>query len=319
MTISRSPLVAIAAFLVGMASFAYSGAANDGSVTATPSGGLVFEKNNDVRMMSEDLRISLDQIDVRYSFKNISKHDVSITVGFPLPGENVLVYSYGNALHEQDFDVWVNGAKIDSKVNVRAYKTSRVNGRDVELDITQEFNALGLDPLDNNIGNKETAQRLRDLGVVCVGGDSDSEEIGCWHVQKTFYWQQTFPAGKEVLIRHAYGPWGGGSFYADPEAWKGKYCIDDDFLAAYRKITAKDKDFYYEREADVSYILKTGANWPGPIGNFRLQIDKGRADIISFCPIPGLKMRRSGNSFVGTAKDFLPKTDLDIYFLGGVF
>ena len=38
------------------------------------------------------------------------------------------------------------------------------------------------------------------------------------------------------------------------------------------------------QERRVSYVLKTGANWAGPIKQFRLSIDPGGKDrLVSFC------------------------------------
>ena len=37
-------------------------------------------------------------------------------------------------------------------------------------------------------------------------------------------------------------------------------------------------------EQRIDYILKTGANWSGPIKDFRLVVDKGEPDsLVSFC------------------------------------
>ena len=69
---------AAAALLAGAAS------ANDGFAGITAAG-LEFGKTDAVAMVSEDLRIGIDQIRVDYVFRNESAADVSGTVAFPMP------------------------------------------------------------------------------------------------------------------------------------------------------------------------------------------------------------------------------------------
>ena len=66
-------------------------------------------------------------------------------------------------------------------------------------------------------------------------------------------------------------------------------------------------------------MLKTGANWQGAIGRFELQIDKGGADLISTCPIPGLTLQRAPYGFNAVATDYLPVSNLDILFASSHF
>jgi hypothetical protein len=64
-------------------------------------------------------------------------------------------------------------------------------------------------------------------------------------------------------------------------------------------------------EVWLSYILKSGANWKGPIHQFRLVIDKGSADsLVSLC-MPGLR-KISPTQFEVRKTDFNPVRDLDI-------
>ena len=64
----------------------------------------------------------------------------------------------------------------------------------------------------------------------------------------------------------------------------------------------------------IEYILRTGANWAGPIGDFRLVVDKGEADsLVSFCG-EGVK-RISPTRFEMRKTDFTPERDLSILIL----
>ena len=61
-------------------------------------------------------------------------------------------------------------------------------------------------------------------------------------------------------------------------------------------------------------MLKTGANWAGPIGQFRMVVDKQYPDnLISFC---GDGVKKTGpTTFEITAKDVTPQQDLSILIL----
>jgi hypothetical protein len=68
--------------------------------------------------------------------------------------------------------------------------------------------------------------------------------------------------------------------------------FDRQYEAAAKQKGYVGSDFNVNYES-VQYVLKTGANWQAPIGRFELQIDKGRADLISTCPIPGPHLQRA--------------------------
>jgi hypothetical protein len=103
----------------------------------------------------------------------------------------------------------------------------------------------------------------------------------------------------------------------------GQWCRDQSFNAAKLRLldrqyeaAAKDKsgkpsDLRVNYE-NVQYVLKTGANWQGPIGHFELQIDKAGADLVSTCPIPGLQLQRAPSGFNAVASTYAPSSNLDI-------
>ena len=60
-------------------------------------------------------------------------------------------------------------------------------------------------------------------------------------------------------------------------------------------------------------VITSGANWAGPIGTFRLVVDKGDSTLVSFC---GDGVRKIGpTSFEMIAKDYTPKRDIDVLFI----
>jgi hypothetical protein len=67
-------------------------------------------------------------------------------------------------------------------------------------------------------------------------------------------------------------------------------------------------------EQRIEYILATGVNWAGPIGDFTLMVDKGSpANLVSFC---GDGVRKvSPPQFELHKADFTPTTDLAVLIL----
>jgi len=104
------------------------------------------------------------------------------------------------------------------------------------------------------------------------------------------------------------------------EAWYAdyvrKYCIDRDFLSTVERARRTAKADYGApfSEQRIDYILKTGANWSGPIRDFRLVVDKGDPDsLVSFC---GSGVRKiAPTQFEMRANDFVPQTDLSLLIL----
>src|SRR5713101_6041326 len=71
--------------------------AND-TTAELSTGGLIFVRNDNVEMLSEDLAVSAKEISVRYRFFNKSDRDVTVLVAFPMPdikidgpGDNIAI------------------------------------------------------------------------------------------------------------------------------------------------------------------------------------------------------------------------------------
>ena len=146
-------------------------------------------------------------------------------------------------------------------------------------------------------------------------------------LQTTYYWEQTFPAKAEIMIEHRYRPSVGASVQTslgspdeakEPwyEEYKDKYCFNADFLAAIERArkAANSKFGAPFAEERIDYILKTGANWSGPIKEFRLVIDKGAAEnLISFCGDDVKKISETKLEMKKT--DYVPDGNLSILIL----
>jgi len=127
-------------------------------------------------------------------------------------------------------------------------------------------------------------------------------------VEYTYLWEQTFPAGKSLTVEHRYRAHPTVSFYVDsPDVIKA-YCLEPALAA---RLKARDA---MPTTHVVRYILKTGANWKGPIGQFRLVLDKlNSKTLVSLC---GDRIRKiSPVRFEMRKTDFKPDKDLAILFL----
>ena len=91
------------------------------------------------------------------------------------------------------------------------------------------------------------------------------------------------------------------------------YCMDRSFLRAVKRTVPRNGAAPF-MERRLEYILTTGANWAGPIGSFRLVVDKGNVrNLVSFC---GDGIRKIGpTQFEMIKNDFWPQRNLEILFL----
>jgi hypothetical protein len=126
-----------------------------------------------------------------------------------------------------------------------------------------------------------------------------------------------------VVVEHRYRPAVGGSVgtivgakevvYGDYMAMTNRYCVDSALLAAVEK-AGKGADYPPFTETRIAYVLKTGGNWAGPIGDFRLVVDKGStANLVSFCA-SGVK-KIAPTRFEVRKTNWRPERDLWILIL----
>lgn len=297
-------------------------------------GGLVLKQSDAIRLDSEDLYISADRIVVKYRFTNISDQDVETLVSFPLPPQP-----------ERYPDGMLSDMAADwSGLNF----VTKVNGEQVPLQVMDQAEANGkpIDDLliargwprfwyeDDAINDKIAAlspYELADLerkGVLRYNREY-SAYFPNWQVVTHVTRTQVFPAGATISVEHSYNPdiggSVGGSLYPTvrqemPEIlneYKAAYCVDDHFLAGFDKrvMTASEDERWGFSETWIGYILKSGANWSGPIADFRLVVDKGQpGNLVSFC-MDGEVTKISPTQFEVRRTNFEPTRDLDILIL----
>ena len=312
-----------------------------GGLTAT---GLQFQQSKSVRMVSEDLFISPDRIRVRYVFRNEGPEPVSGEVIFPLPPispwDGLFSLSRRKLTRRNvvNMTATVDGRPITVAMDRIAVLVPHSNkerapsagyenpGKDVSallkelgipLSLDEEQVAKAMDRLP-----QASMNRLREKGLVEWHG----EPRPLWSIVVRYHWPQTFAPGRDVAVEHSYDPAPpGGHFAALPERDEDlhsyhrelvrTYCID----SATRKALAPG-----QREPAwgggfaifLDYVLTSANTWHGPIGNFRLTIDKGRPEnILSLC-IDGLR-KIGPTTFVMEKEEFSPTQDLRLLIVSG--
>jgi hypothetical protein len=311
--------------LAAAAALASPALAND-TVAETAAGGLVLTKSTAIEMSSEDLFVSAQKVRVAYVFRNRTARDVTVTVAFPMADQPLLAQGEHDVARPADFGTLVEGRPVAMRVERRAVLEAR--------DIGPLLAALKVPLSGTRIGavlealpEAERARLVR-LGAARVDEYDDDRGmkghlVPAWTVHETWYWDQTFPAGRDLRAEHSYTPGTGGSVgtllssreaRAEPEGRRmmADYCIDAAFLAAIdRRTSATHREFAILPEKRIHYVLTTGANWAAPIGRFRLVVDKGATDnLVSFC---GEGVRRiSPTQFEVVKTNWRPQRDLKV-------
>jgi Domain of unknown function (DUF4424) len=326
----------------GVAALALFGLATLGAVTSTQAndssahlatGGLILSRSDAVEIASEDLFISTAVVRVRYHFLNTTDHEVTTLVAFPLP----------DITAPSDATNFV--IPVDDPVNFLGFATT-VDGKPIKMQVEQKAIALGIDrtamleklgiPIAPHVPGAAAAleklpapaqAELQDLGLITFeeydeGKGMERHARPLWSLKTTYYWEQVFPAKAQLIVEHQYKPSVGasvqsmvGASFADADTmadYKRRYCMDADFVKAATALQKSGK--VRLAEARLEYILSTGANWAGPIKDFRLVIDKGSPEnLVSFCA-EGVK-KISPTQFEVHHTDYWPTHNLEVLIL----
>ena len=310
--------------------------AND-STAELAAGGLVLTRNAAIEMKAEDLYISAQQVRVHYVFANTIDKDVTVTVAFPMPDittegfDDMLAIPTQNPTNFLDFHTTVDGRPVTAKLERKAIK----NG----TDYSALLRGLGV-PLAPHLGfTNQVLDRLPQarkdqlvkLGLAVVDEYDDTGKgmvkhlDATWTLKTTYYWTQTFPAGRPVIVEHRYKPavgesagtsWGSDYWPKDPGYAKARahWCVDDEFIASAQRAKGKDDISPPLTEQRIEYILTSGANWKAPIGDFHMTIDKGDpAALVSFC---GEGVVKTGpTTFEVRHANYLPTREVSVVIL----
>jgi Domain of unknown function (DUF4424) len=310
--------------------------AND-STAELSIGGLQFAPTNDIAMESEDLRISLDRVAMRYQFANSAAKPVTLTVAFPLPDIDLsdadnLALPSTDPVNFVDFETRIDGVPAQFQIDQRAM----LGDKDVSALLDQfKLPVLPIGRREIRLADlpEATRTRLVDQGLLVPERTDDKgrqQYAMAWVAKTSAVRQQIFPPGHEVIVEHQYKPSVGISsdtilrrflrdnkaLSSEVERYRKDYCISDAFLAQLdQRAGNSELNASMIGEQRINYFLKTGANWAGPIRSFKLTIDPGAGDrLVSFCP--GRLKPTAPNKLEFTANDFTPEGDLKILIIG---
>jgi hypothetical protein len=318
----RSKAICLGALILACASAPAQ--ANDTSAE-TALGGLVLKHSDAIAMDSEDLYISRDRVRVTYHFTNTSDAPIETLVAFPLPDippdafDEIAFWSDSSDLK---FKTTIDGKPTPLEIVEQALlKGKDVSARLAGLKIPRNRLDQNFDEALNRAPKAEREKLVAEGLLRDDGSGKEHYYVPQWTLRTTVTRKQVFAPKTTVTVSHEYAPLAGGSVGGGlsanqrNEKWfkeqRDKFCIDKEWLASFdsRLKKAKGGDAY--SEIWLGYVLKTGANWKGPIGDFRLVVDKGKPDsLVSFCA-EGVK-KISPTQFEVRRRNFTPERDLDI-------
>ena len=287
--------------------------ANDALATLG-AGGLQFQKTDELRMLREDLYLSPREVRVAYVLRNITDHEVRARVAFPMP--DIDVYQMSETPHEFnksahdgdifDFHVEVHGREIEPAFEAHAYH----DDKDVTALLVEHHVPLVVERRPDESGG---------TGAHCSGPDrggrprsSNVDRQASVSLGSSIPGQARYPRHSPLQAR-ARRPRLTGKMRAGPHN-EERYCVDETFANAFNNKLAAANDPYPESR-ELEYRLVTGGNWAGPIGRFRLELDKANSELVSFCPVPGLSLARRGRNFVAEVADYTPTRDIKVRFV----
>jgi hypothetical protein len=317
-----------------IAALAPASALADDSSAALGAGGISFTRSADIRMVDELLKISPKRVSIGFTFVNEGLRDLDLITAFPLPDIDTSEYSMsplGTTLEDPvnfiGFKVAHDGKPVAVNVEQRAFYKGR--------EVTAAVRAAGL-PINivNQAGFRKLekltpAQKkaLKDAGI--AEWESSETAHPLWTVRTRFWWKQHFPAGKPVRLDQSYQPVTGQSLFGDNDLsatteegrhYAKHYCIDAATRARAAAMIAAAKkaapmDGAYIRANVTDYVLMTGNNWKGPIGHFRLVLDKLKpGNLLSLCWDGTLK-KTGPTSFEAERNNFAPTRDIHLLVL----
>jgi len=250
---------------------------------------------------------------------------VTATLAFPMPDvtidgpEGAPMIPKGNSDNFLGFTTQVDGKTVTASLQQTAVsiadgvdRTAYLKGLGVPLAVYTDATAKAVNALP-----KAKQDELVQMGLAMPFDEGTQHFlIPTWTVRSSYVWSETFPSGRPVTIEHDYTPSVGGTVFVpwetDPTATaaRAEYCVDDAFAAAVA-ILAKGRP---GDEEHIDYVLVTGANWKGPIGDFRMTIDKGAAaNLVSFC---GTGVIKTGpTTFEVDYKNFTPTANVSVLLI----
>lgn len=321
--------------------------ANDG-YSGLSSGGLEFQKSDAVEMKSEELYLSPTKVRVDYVFKNTSNKDVETIVAFPMPplspgdrkGESPMAPEIADSkdLNIMGFTVKVNGETVnpdrevkmflkpkDSDWSVWSWDLLKTPGTDVTkrlqaLEVPETFDTDAIMAWYDKLPAKTKEELTKDEVFADIYGYGSP--LPTYVISTKYFWTQNFPAGREITVSHEYRPIRSGSVFYLNDELKKNYCIDPGTEKAITTAQAKAESgaknehgfsVNYIGISFLDYILTTANTWKGPIGRFKLTLDKANEQNLTSLCMDGIK-KTGPTTFTIEKTNFSPDKDIRVVF-----
>lgn len=313
--------------------------ADDSSATLK-AGGLVLQKTDKIALVSEELYLSAKNIKISYRFRNLTDADYTTIIAFPMPdvtGNINFTIAIPDPANDNflKFQTSVDGQPLASQIEQRAFLVAEGHP---DEEVTDKLKALHI-PLVPTVEATEAAmarltdaqrKSLANAGIVEPQEFNDDGgrrfvQVPVWTLRSKFWRTQTFPKGRDITVQQSYTPVVGsqstlsiGSPEMDPsqlENYRMQFCVDETFMksarALYKKQDAAQNQMF---EQYLAYVITSGGNWAGPIGDFKLIVDKGDPKaFVSFC---GDGVKKTGpTQFELQIRNYTPDRDIDVLFL----
>src|SRR5262249_1750668 len=145
-------------------------------------------------------------------FRNRSARPVTTIVAFPMPDRDLEYEMESDVAYPADFHTMVEGRPVAMSVERRAM----VHGRDLSAELLRLHLPVAppaggpADSIAQLIARLPRADKLRLARLGLIDAESfsapEGEILPAWTVKETWYWRQTFPAGRTLDVRHQYTP-----------------------------------------------------------------------------------------------------------------
>lgn len=288
-----------------------------------PAGGLVFLSQNRVALEREHLTISLDEIRIDYTLRNLEPTARALVMAFPAPtvdmaalgGADVSLPAFDPANPTNFVGFWtlVDDAPVAPEVEIEAHTLGHVSA-------TRRLEAHGLPlfPLSPDLETKIAAlspavrRELADDGLLDGTGE-DAKPL--WGLRTVFHWRVPLADRTPTVVRHAYRPVvGSGSWSADiAERARTKFCMSDTDAAELdrRAATGTAPPVYW-----VHYQPPSNAWLKGAADRFTLTIEKPRAAAIVATCYKSSSMRASTDTALEwTATERIDEDDIEVMII----
>jgi hypothetical protein len=308
----------------------------DETQAALNAGSLVLDQAGAITLVAEDLYLSEQSVRADYRFRNPTDADIEAMLAFPMPdivGAPAMAVSIPDPTQANflAFDATVDDQAVAWQLEQHAFLTR--DGQPTE--VTDELTGLGIPLVPTVAATAVPLRRIsekRRQALIAAGfldrqiyKDGTISDVPLWTLKSRSWRRQVFPAGREVVIHQSFTPSLGTQSslsFGSPDLgptqmarYADRFCTDLAFArsaqALYRRASADGSRSFQAYEQYLTYLMPAGA---GPIGTFKLVVDKGDpATMVSFC---GSALKKTGPTTVEmVVKDYVPRRDIDVLFL----